>query len=165
MPNPLTHVLINTALFFPLRKKLGKYWLVFSILSGLLLDLDFVLGWILNYFGLKNSIFLHGGLVHSFGFIFILGIIALLIYLKNKEYGKYAFILVIGAILHLSLDFILGGGAFYLTLFWPFTLDTFRLHLLEQYRLYSIYGLLDAFLIFVFTFWYYLKLRKTKKSS
>jgi len=154
MPNPFTHVIINVAIAYPFRKNLGKYWLIFSAFSGLLLDFDFVLSTILNWLGYSNSLFRHGGFVHSFGFILILGIISSLIYLKNKEYGIYGFILSLGAVIHLALDFILGGGAYALVLFWPFSLELFRLHFLEPFRNNSIFGLIDAFLIMCTIIWY-----------
>jgi len=147
MPNPATHVLINTALFYPFRKHLGKYWIVFAAFSGLLPDFDFLIGLILKYFKIENSFLGHGGFFHSFAFPIILLAISLIIYYKNKEYGKYGFILAIGSIIHILTDFILGGGAYALMLFYPISTETFRLHILESYKFIDIYGLFDAFLI------------------
>jgi hypothetical protein len=163
MPLPFTHVLINTAIAYPFRKSLGKYWFLFAVFSGLLLDFDFVLGYLLKHiFQITNPLLMHGGFVHSFGFILFLGIISTIIYLKNKEYGIYFYILTIGSLIHLILDFILGGGQYYLTLFWPFTLETFRLHLLENFNS-AIYGILDAFLIMCTIIYLTFKIKLTFK--
>lgn len=165
LPFALTHCLINFCAFFPFRKKLGKYWSVFAILSGLLPDFDFVLGWILNWLGYTNSFFGHGGFFHSLGFVLVLLGISGIIYWKNKEFGKYGFILAIGTALHILTDYILGGGAYSLMLFFPFSTELFRLHLLESYKYIDIYGLLDAFLICIFLVIYFFKLKKEKKKK
>ncbi len=163
MPLPCTHAIINTAIFYPFRKHLGKYWLVFAILSSLILDFDFalaIIGTILNI----NSIYLaHGTFAHSFGFIILIGIISTIIYLKNKEFGIYGYILTIGATIHLLLDLILGGGNYYLILFWPFSLAQFKIHLFENYQIF--YELLDAFLIIGLTIWIYFKIKKETKNK
>ncbi len=165
MPNPTTHVLISLFLFYPFRNKLGKYWAIFAMFSGLLPDFDFIIGWILKYFGISNSFFGHGGFFHSFGFVLILLCIGLIIYTKNKEFGIYGLILTVGTALHILTDFVLGGGAYSLMLFYPFTTQLFRLHLLEPYKFIDIYGLLDAFLIIIFIIFLTFKIKCEKKKQ
>ena len=160
MPNPCTHVIINLLLFFPFGKKLGRYWVIFATVYGLLSDFDFVIGWILKYFGIINSFFGHGGFFHSFCFPFILLIISLIIYYKNKELGIYGLILTIGTAMHILIDFVLGGGDYSLMLFFPISTETFRLHLLESYKFIDIYGILDAFLIMCTIILSWVKIRK-----
>jgi hypothetical protein len=159
MPLPCTHILINLAIFYPFRKHLGKYWSIFAIFSGLILDFDFALDIIGQYLGIKSIYLMHGGFFHSLGFILILGIISTIIYLKNKEFGTYFYILTIGALAHLLLDLILGGGYYYLILLWPFSLMQFKIHLLQNYQI--VYELLDAFLIIVFTIFLYFKIKNS----
>jgi len=126
---------------------LGKYWFVFAAFSGLVLDFDFILELIQNFFGFNNFFLTHGGIIHSLGFVLLLGMISTIIYYKNREYGKYGFILSAGCFVHLILDFVLGGGQYSLMLLYPFVETQFRLHLLEPYTLLNIYEILDAVLI------------------
>jgi len=164
MPNPFTHVLINTAIFYPFRKKLGKYWWLFAAFSGLLPDFDFCTEVILKLLSINNNLFWHGGFFHTFGFVLVLGIVSLGIYTKNKEFGKYGFILAIGSAIHILLDFLLGGGAYFLMLFYPFSTHLFRLHLLEQYAQLSIYSILDAILIIILLGIIFIYQKKREKS-
>jgi len=168
MPNPATHCLINLALFFPFREKLGRYWSIFAIFSGLLPDFDFVIGWILKWLGYNNSFFGHGGFFHSLGFVLVLFGISAIIYWKYKEYGKYGFILTIGVALHILVDYLLGGGAYSLMLFYPISTETFRLHILENLKFIDIYEILDAILIIFALIFMTLKIKclakKTRKS-
>jgi hypothetical protein len=157
MPLPATHVLINLFLFYPFRKSLGKYWLFFAILSGLFLDFDFAFRYIGHNIGLNLGIFDHGLIVHTFGFILLLFGISLIVYSRNKEYGKYGFIITIGSAVHLLLDYIIGGGAYYLLLFYPFSMHEFHLHLFESYDT-NLYGVLDAFLICIVSVYYLIKM-------
>lgn len=163
MPFPATHVLINTAIFYPLRKQLGRYWLIFAVFSGLLLDFDFVVGWVLGWFDVNAGFFGHGGFFHTFGFVLILAIISAIIFFKNKEYGKYGFILTIGAGVHLLLDYVLGGGANALMLFYPFSMHLFKLHLLFPLTQYDVFGVLDAFLIILVLCWHYFKIKSKQR--
>jgi len=158
MPFPAVHVLFNIGAFYPIRKYLGKYWLVFAGLSGLVMDLDFALQFILG----SDSFFAHGHFFHTIGFVLCLLAISLVVFLKNKEYGKYGFIIVIGSLLHLLLDYILGGGRYYLTLLYPFYSGGFHLHLLMQFQENDIFGILDAIAIFISLGFYFIIL-KTRK--
>jgi len=158
MPFPGFHVLFNIGTLYPFRNYFGKYWLVFAGLSGLIPDLDFALQFILG----ENSIFAHGYFFHTFGFVLCLLAISLIIFLKNKEYGKYGLIISIGAFFHILLDYILGGGRYSLALFYPFYSGEFHLHLLSAYKELDIFGILDAIAIFISLCIYYIIL-KTKK--
>jgi|GEM_PF-4799050 len=162
MPLPTTHVIFNCAIFYLFRKNLGKYWLPFAILSGLLPDFDFVIQYIFDLFGKNSGMLGHGGFFHSLGFVLLIGIVSWIIYAKNKDYGKYGFILAIGVALHILLDYILGGGAYMLTLFYPFSMHQFRLHLLEYWRNNDIYGILDAFMILCVFVWIWFKIKVQK---
>lgn len=160
MPLPATHVLVNVALFYHFREKFGKYWLIFAAFSGLLLDFDFVVGWVLGRFGINAGFLGHGGFFHSFGFVLLLAAISAIVFYKNKGMGKYGFILSVGAGIHLLLDFVLGGGAIALMLFYPFSTQLFQLHILFPLTQYDIFGILDAFVIMLFFLVYYFKVRK-----
>ncbi len=162
MPFPATHVLVNVALFYPLRSRLGRYWLIFAAFSGLLLDFDFVITWVSNWFGFNAGIFGHGGFFHTFGFILILAAISAIVFAKNKNWGKYGFILTVGAGVHLLLDYVLGGGAIALMLFYPFSTQLFQLHILFPLTQYDIFGVLDAFFIMLVLCWYYFKIKKSR---
>lgn len=163
MPLPILHCLINLCAFFPFRKKLGQYWLVFVIFSSLLLDFDFILNLfakLLNY----NPLFMHGGLMHTYGFVLFLFAISLFVYSKNKEYGIYGFILTIGSAIHLFLDFLLGGGSYSLMLFYPFSEHLFRLHLFENYG-FAGQGFLEAFILIILSIYLLLKINSTSKKT
>jgi hypothetical protein len=155
MPFPALHTLFNIGAFYPFRNYFGKYWLVFAGLSGLIMDLDFALQFI---FG-PGSFFAHGYFFHTIGFILCLLIIALIMFLKNKEYGKYGFIIVIGSLLHLLLDYVLGGGKYYIALFYPFYSSGFHLHLLMKFQESNIFGIFDAIAIFISLGFYYIILK------
>ena len=159
MPFPATHVLFNIGLFYPFRKYFGKYWFVFAGFSGLLPDLDFGIQIIISFFGLKIPLLEHGMFFHSIGLVLLLGLIGLIVFLKNKEYGKYVFILAIGSLLHILLDYVLGGGRYYLLLLYPFSEIGFRLHLLESFGS-DGYGILDAVCIFCSMVWLFILLKK-----
>jgi len=160
MPMPTTHVIISLIFFYPLRKYFGKYWHLFAIISGLLPDFDFALDLLLKGFGFDPGFLGHGGFFHSTGFILLIGAISAIIFIKNKEYGKYGFILTIGSTLHILTDLILGGGGYSLMIFYPFSENLFRIHLLEQYRNIDIFGILDAILIMTLTTFLFFKQRK-----
>lgn len=160
LPLSCTHVLINLGVFYPFRKHFGKYWTIFAILSGLILDFDFILEIFGQTFNINSIYLMHGTFTHSLGFILILAIISTIIYFRNKEFGLYAYILTIGALIHLLLDLILGGGYYYLILLWPFSLIQFKLHLLSNYQI--IYELLDAFLIIIFSLILFLKIKNKR---
>ncbi len=166
MPLAFTHSIFNLTFFYIVKNKFGirlpKYWPIFAILSGLINDFDFGVSYILKCFGIEDSIFSHGLFMHSIGFVLVLASIGLITYKFNKDYSYYLYILSIGALLHILLDFVLGGGAYYLQLFYPFSELGFRIHLLEPLRNYEIYAILDAFLIICFLIWLYSKIRKNQ---
>jgi membrane-bound metal-dependent hydrolase YbcI (DUF457 family) len=158
MPFPGFHALFNIGAFYPFRKYFGKYWLVFAGLSGLVPDLDFALQFILG----ESSIFAHGYFFHTFGFALCLLLLSLVVFLKNREYGKYGFIIAGGAFFHILLDYILGGGRYYLALFYPFYSGGFHLHLLMPFQGNDVFGILDAIAIFISLCVYYMILRTRK---
>jgi hypothetical protein len=159
MPFPAAHVIINFFVIYPFRKHLGKYWLPVALLSGLIPDFDSgfeILGKLFNF---DPGILAHGGFFHSIGFVLLLGILSFIIYKQDKECGGYFLILTIGVLVHILIDLILGGGGYSFSILYPFTNEQFRIHLLEPWKENDIYGILDAFLIFILSLWMIWKIK------
>ncbi len=156
MPLAVTHVLIAIILIDIYRDYFAdhkKYFSMFTLLiagiAGLLPDIDIPLTWLLNLFGLSIDFLKHGGITHTpfFGLIFL---IPAFIYLKKEQHKKsmYFFVVTFGILLHISLDFILGGGDVHgIILFWPFSASTFKLHLLSKLGIDMLPAAIDAVIL------------------
>lgn len=170
MPQAVTHVLlviIIVDLFrdYILRHK--KYVTLHTILiagiAGLLPDVDVPLSWALNYFGYSFELLEHGGITHTafFGLIFL---IPGYYFLKNKKHklAGYFFVISFGILLHILLDYLLGGGAWEGVMWlWPISTQAYKLHLLSKTNLLNIPGALDA-IILILWLWHEEKKHKIR---
>ena len=91
----------------------------------------------------------HGGITHTplFGLIFL---VPAFLYLNEKKHkmSMYFFVMSFGILFHLLLDFILGGGAQEgIMLFWPLSIQGFKLGLLPKLNLADIPAALDAVIL------------------
>jgi membrane-bound metal-dependent hydrolase YbcI (DUF457 family) len=157
MPLAVTHVLtgiISVDLYRDYLAKHKKYFTVFTVfLAGffsLLPDFDILIRMIgdLFHFGLP-TLLQHGGITHT-PFFASLFLLPALILWRNKKKRKEAACLFIAAyaiMLHIFLDYLLGGGA-YEGVMWlfPFSTSAWKLHLLA-YGLANIPEALDALIL------------------
>ena len=140
MPYAVTHVLsaiIASDLIRDYSKKYGKYFTTYTVflagVGGLLPDIDLPIIWFLSSIGVDNSILSHGTLTHT-PFFAILFLIPALYFLKKEklEHAMHLGALSFGILMHVSLDFLLGGGAGEGVMFlYPVIYDTYKLHLLK----------------------------------
>ncbi|MFH2028306.1 MAG: metal-dependent hydrolase, partial [Nanoarchaeota archaeon] len=152
----VTHVLTTIILVDLYRDYITKHKKYFSLhtviiagIAGLLPDIDVPINWILGFFGKSISIMLHGGITHTafFGLIFL---IPAFIYQRKKEHkmAAYFFVITFGVLLHVSLDYILGGGRYEgIMWFWPILTTSFKIHLLDKIGVHNIPAAIDAILL------------------
>ena len=157
MPYAVTHVLLTIILVDIYRdyfaKKNKKYFTLHTILvagiGGLLSDIDVPLNWLFNIFGYTYPLFEHGGITHTpfFGLLFLVPAFILLNKKKHKS-SMYFFVLSFGVLLHILLDYVLGGGAHTgIMFFWPLSTAGYKIHLLNQLGLSNVPAALDALIL------------------
>ncbi|MEA2036628.1 MAG: metal-dependent hydrolase [Nanoarchaeota archaeon] len=157
MPLAVTHVLSSIILVDLFRdyiiKKHKKYLTLHTIMiagiAGLLPDIDVPINWLLGFLGYSFELLKHGGLTHTafFGLIFLIP--GFILWNKKKhKIATYFFVITFGILLHVSLDFILGGGAYEgIMWLWPFSSETFKLHLLRNVGIHDLPVAIDAVLL------------------
>ncbi len=142
MPLAVTHVLTTIILVDLYRDYLAKrdgYFSLHTIMAagigGLLPDIDVPLSWLLGFFGYSSELLQHGGITHTpfFAALFLIPGIVLWKKDRRKE-AMYFYVIVFGILLHISLDYVLGGGA-YEGIMWlfPFSTQAWKIHLLSAY--------------------------------
>ena len=157
MPLAVTHVLLAVIIVGLYRDYVTKHKRYFTLhtvliagIAGLLPDIDIPIRMLGQFFGFEiPSLLGHGGLTHTtiFGLIFL---IPAFIYLKKEKHKEaaYFFVICFGVLLHIFLDFFLGGGAQEgIMLFWPLSTATFKFYLLSKFGLKDIFLALDALLL------------------
>lgn len=162
MPLAVTHVLLTILIVDLYRDYLAKHKKYFSLhtiliagVAGLLPDIDVPINWALNLFGYSFGLLQHGGITHTafFGLIFL---IPALIFLKKGKHkmAMYFFVIAFGALFHIFLDYLLGGGVWEgIMWLWPLSTAAYKIHLLIKMGLYNIPAALDA-LILVAWLWH-----------
>jgi len=154
MPYAVTHVLTAVILVDLYRDYVTKYKKYFTLhtvflagVAGILPDIDVILGMIADIIGYKMPwLFQHGGITHTplFGLLFLIPAY----YFHRKGQHKiavYFHVIMFGVLLHIFLDYFLGGGRYEgIMLFWPFATTAFKLHLLDYIALSQIPSSLDA---------------------
>ena len=153
MPFAVTHVLLTIILVDIYRDYFAKHKKYFSLhtvfiagLAGLLPDIDIPLNWFLNLFGLSIA---HGTITHTplFALIFLIPGFILWRNKKHKE-AMYFFVICFGILLHIFIDYFLGGGQYEgIMFFYPFSEAVFKLHLLGKFSLSNIPAALDAIIL------------------
>lgn len=157
MPHAVTHVLISAIAADLYRDYLSRHRKLFTVhhiflagLGGLLPDIDVAIGMIYKLFGQQvPTLFNHGGITHTplFAMLFILPAAAMWYQGKKKE-SLYLWMLGGGIIMHLFLDWFLGGGGHYgIMLFFPFSTMGFKFGLFGMLGLESMPQALDAVLL------------------
>lgn len=157
MPFAVTHVILTVILVDLVRDYLIKnnkrYFTLHTIMiagiGGLLPDIDLPINWILKYFGYSFEIMQHGGLTHTifFGLVFL---IPAFIFLKNKKHkiSGYFFVITLGILFHIFLDYLLGGGNLEgIMFFWPFSTQAYKIHLLLKFESITPFISIDAIIL------------------
>ena len=153
MPFAVTHVLSSIILVDLYRDYFAKHKKYFTLhtifiagFAGLLPDIDIPINWFLNFFGVSIS---HGTITHTplFGLIFL---IPGFIFWRQKRHkaAMYFFVVCFGILLHIFLDYFLGGGQNEgIMVFYPFSEAAFKLHLLTKLNFPNIPAAIDAIIL------------------
>ncbi|MFH8080994.1 MAG: metal-dependent hydrolase [Candidatus Aenigmatarchaeota archaeon] len=157
MPLAATHVLFTVIIadlmrdYFIHKKYFTKHTIFLAGISGLLPDIDVPLSWIFQILDIETTLFTHGGITHTlfFGLIFLP--IGFYFLKKHKlKISTYFFVISFGIIFHLFLDFVFGGGADEgIMFFWPFSNESYKIHLLSKLNLHDIPAAIDAIVLLV----------------
>ena len=135
MPLAVTHIAPAVELFnyfknkFDFGKHAGRNAVFVAAIGALLPDTDIFVGRVLHLFGYNLS---HGSYTHTlfFALIFLVPA-AILYYLKKYRYSLYLSLLGFGVILHIFLDYFIGGGAESGVMwFFPLSNHPYKIHLL-----------------------------------
>lgn len=167
MPFAATHIIVTTSLLASLQAKMGlngfdmKYFAFFAAIGSLLPDIDIPLGWLFRSLGLVID---HGTVTHTPFFAFIFLFASLIFgYSIHKNLSSIFKIFFFGILIHILLDFTLGGGAKEgIAWFYPLNDSTYKLHLLFLLPFDSVFEALDAIVLLV---WFYLKSPKLHNKS
>ncbi|MEK6984054.1 MAG: metal-dependent hydrolase [Nanoarchaeota archaeon] len=153
MPLAVTHVLLTIILVDLYRDYVANHKKYFTLqtvfiagFAGLLPDIDLPFDLLLNFFGLSVP---HGTITHTplFGLIFLIPAFILWHYKKHKI-AVYFFVTCFGVLLHIFLDYLLGGGYHSgIFIFYPFSNVTFKLHLLSKLNMPNITAAMDAIIL------------------
>ena len=157
MPLAVTHVLsavILVGLYRDYFTKHRHYFTLHTVLiagiAGLLPDIDIPLRMVSEFFNFNLPVpFQHGGITHTafFGLLFLIPGIILLKKQKHKI-ATYFFVITFGILLHVFLDYLLGGGRYEgIMWFWPLSIHSYKIHLLSKMGLSNIPAALDAVLL------------------
>jgi membrane-bound metal-dependent hydrolase YbcI (DUF457 family) len=171
MPLAVTHLLSGVFLVeiwknisIKVKSNFSPYLVLFAAFFSAIPDIDF-------FFVAMNHLFdfifpswlYHGGVTHTpfFSMLFLIpGII--LWKLKKDKLAVYFCVAGVGILIHVILDYIIGGGSMYGVMWlFPFSSDQWLIHLLEPYRLFYSFELLDGFLLF-FWLWYEKFIKRNK---
>jgi len=156
MPLAVTHVLATIILVDLYRDYFAKkkgYFTLHTILiagiGGLLPDIDVPINWVLDVIGQPLQIMQHGGITHTPFFSFLFIIPGLLLWKKGKrKEAVYFYVIAFGILLHISLDFVLGGGMYEGVMwFFPFSFTASKIHLMSNLNISNIFAGIDAIVL------------------
>jgi membrane-bound metal-dependent hydrolase YbcI (DUF457 family) len=146
MPLAVTHILTTIIVLDLYRDYVLKDKKLFSMhtvliggIAGLLPDIDIPLGWIFS--GVK-----HGSFTHTPFFALLFLIPGLILFkLNKKKLGVLFSVISFGVFFHVFLDWFLGGGMHSgVMLLYPFSTQTWKVHLFSMIGVSSIAQGLDA---------------------
>ena len=157
MPLAVTHVLtsiISVDLYRDYVAKHKKYFTLHTIflagLFGLLPDIDVVIRIIANFFKFSvHPLIQHGGITHTPFFAFLFLIPGFILWKKKKhKQAVYFYVATFAILLHIFLDYFIGGGG-YEGIMWlfPFSTQSWKLHLLYAFDMKDIPMALDAIIL------------------
>lgn len=159
MPLAAAHIIPAIIIFNRLKDKpffkqyLKPNALAIAAIGSLLPDIDILLNWILKPSGYSLE---HGTYTHTllFAFLFFLPA-AIFAVMKKYKFSIYLFIAAGGTVLHLLLDYIIGGGGGNGVMWlYPFSEQTYKIHLLSKIPIENAFEGLDAIILLT---WIYFK--------
>lgn len=157
MPLAVTHVLLSIILVDLFRdyvirdhkKYLTLHTIMIAGIAGLLPDIDIPINWILGFFGKSFALMQHGGLTHTafFGLIFLIP--GFILWKKGRhKTAVYFFVITLGVLFHVFLDYLLGGGRYEgIMWLWPLSSQAFKIHLLRYSNLSNLPAGIDALIL------------------
>lgn len=138
------------------RQYFPRYRNLFIGLSGLVSDLDMPFHIAFYVAGaIVPAWFQHGGVLHTPFFAILLGILGMLLWgLKKPRASVIVFTLSVAVLLHISLDFFLGGGSGH-GIWWlfPFSQQGWSLNLYAKIPIPHIAILVDSAFIIGWLWW------------
>lgn len=159
MPLAVTHILTSIILVDLYRDYITKHKKLFTLHTiflagffGILPDIDIPLRMLSQFFDFTIPwLFQHGGITHTPFFAALFLIPAFMLWKKQKHKTAVIFFVATFAImLHIFLDFLLGGGGHQgLMLLFPFSFQTFKIHLLQYINIKDIPASLDALILLI----------------
>lgn len=125
MPQAVVHVLFTIIVldlfrdhFLRDKKKIPLHYIFIGGVAGLLPDIDVPLFWVLNNFLGIDVLWFHRVFTHTFIFIGLFLLAALIFYKINKKWSEISAIITFGVAFHLLLDWFFTGG---IAPFYPFS--------------------------------------------
>jgi len=157
MPLAATHIIATTSLIGRFSSKFftsggnQKYFVFLAAFGSLLPDIDIPLGWFLRSVGL---VFAHGTVTHTLLFALIFLCISVIFSALHKKNISGTFsIFFFGILIHLVLDYVLGGGAREgVAWFYPFSSAAYKIHILFLLPFSNTFEALDAIVLLAFFF-------------
>lgn len=157
MPLAVTHVLTSVILVGVYRDYVTKHKHYFTLHTiflagffGILPDIDYGLRIIAQALNFNVPwLFQHGGVTHTPFFAFLFLIPALILWKKQKhKTAVYFYIATFAILLHIFLDYLIGGGNFEgIMWLFPFSLQGWKLHIINYFDVKNIPIALDAILL------------------
>ncbi len=172
MPLAVTHVLTSIILVDLYRDYVAKHKKYFTIHTvflagffGLLPDIDVPLRMLFSILGQPvPSLLQHGGITHTpfFAFLFLIPFAVFWRFGKRKH-AIYFIVAAFAIMLHISLDYVIGGGALEGVMWlFPFSLQSWKIHILGYLNLSDATIAMDAIMLLV---WLWHEERKHKISD
>lgn len=153
MPLAVTHVLTTIILLDIYRDYFAKkkhnftlHTVLIAGIGGLLPDIDIPINWLLGLLGMSSELMQHGGITHTPFFAFLFIVPGYMLWrIRRKKLAMYFFVLAFGILVHISLDYFLGGGA-YEGIMWlfPFSLASWKIHVIPLFNMQNIPAAIDA---------------------
>ena len=157
MPLAVTHVLtavILVGLYRDYVTKHKKYFTLHTVflagVFGLISDIDIPIRMVSTWLGWNAPFLLqHGGIFHT-PFFALLFLIPAFMLLEEKKHNQatYFFVATFAILLHIFLDYVIGGGAHYgIMWLYPFSTIGWKIHLIHMFNMNDVPVALDAILL------------------
>ncbi|MBU1975260.1 MAG: metal-dependent hydrolase [Nanoarchaeota archaeon] len=157
MPLAVTHILLSVIIVDLYRDYITKHKRFFSLHTvflagffGILPDIDIVFNMLGRIFDFTVPVVLgHGGITHTPFFAGLFLIPGYILWKKKRhKQAVYFFVGCFAILFHIMLDYFIGGGQ-YEGIMWlfPFTVQSWKLHLITYMNMPNIPEALDALIL------------------